>query len=122
MAPELVTGAAYTSKVDIWSLGILCLELADGEPPYLRETPTKVLFLISTREAPRLKNVAKWSDNFRSFTAHCLTKNSEQRPSAADLLQHPFITSVTDRDREDFKTFVEQWQMRYGKTTMMGTK
>jgi p21-activated kinase 1 len=35
MAPEIVVGKKYTTNIDIWSAGILALELTDGQPPYL---------------------------------------------------------------------------------------
>jgi len=35
MAPELILSADYTNKVDIWSLGIVMVELAEGDPPYM---------------------------------------------------------------------------------------
>ena len=42
----------YDEKADVWSLGVIVVELCQGEPPYLRENPVKALYLISTQKYP----------------------------------------------------------------------
>jgi len=91
MAPELIRGYEYDVKVDIWSLGILVFEMAEGEPPYMEFPPLRALFLISTKGAPPLKDTKKWSAEFLNFLDQCLEKDVNKRASANELLQHSFL-------------------------------
>jgi len=91
MAPELIRGQNYDFKVDIWSLGIMCMEMAEGEPPYMEFPPLRALFLITTKGIPDLKDPAKWSNDMRDFLSKCLDKESDTRPDADTLLKHPFL-------------------------------
>jgi serine/threonine protein kinase len=112
MAPELVTGNRYDVKVDLWSLGIVALEIADGEPPLLRENPMKALYVIATSGPPKLRNQEKWSQEFRSFVEGCLVKDPCSRLSSEELLQHPFIVNCPENGKELFKEFLVQWKDR----------
>ncbi|KAI1229523.1 hypothetical protein IHE44_0001747 [Lamprotornis superbus] len=93
MAPEVVRGEAYGPKVDIWSLGIMGLEMVEGEAPYQREARLRVLELIERNGPPKLQNPRHHSALLRDFLRCCLQADEDRRWSAQELLQHPFVTS-----------------------------
>jgi uncharacterized protein YcgI (DUF1989 family) len=91
MAPEVIRGSEYDQKVDIWSLGIMLMEMAEGEPPYMEFPPLRALFLITTKGIPPLKKQDKWSPDLQDFLSRCLEKESSDRPTAEELLAHPWM-------------------------------
>ena len=91
MAPEIIVNNEYTNKVDIWSLGITCIELAEGLPPYHNKYPWMAMQLIKNNPIRNLSNIELWSQEFNDFVRLCLTYDSKIRPSATQLLSHPFV-------------------------------
>ncbi|KAL9847387.1 serine/threonine-protein kinase PAK 1-like [Geothlypis trichas] len=94
MAPEVVTGHPYGPKVDIWSLGIVGIEMIEQEPPYWSESSDTAQRLIATVGTPKLRQPKLLSALLRDFLSCCLQTDEEQRWSAKELLQHPFVTSA----------------------------
>lgn len=98
MAPEVMemNPHGYDAKADIWSLGITALELALGSAPYAKYPPMKIIYMTLTNPPPSLPKDCerKFSKAFRSFIETCLQKDPSKRPSAEQLLKHPFLKSA----------------------------
>uniref|UniRef100_A0AAX7VRL4 non-specific serine/threonine protein kinase n=1 Tax=Astatotilapia calliptera TaxID=8154 RepID=A0AAX7VRL4_ASTCA len=96
MAPEVVMcetskDRPYDYKADIWSLGVTLIEMAQVEPPNHEMNPMRVLLKIAKADPPTLMQPSRWSPEFSDFLKRCLDKNIDNRWSAMQLLQVPFV-------------------------------
>ena len=78
-------------------MGITCYELALGAAPHSDLHPMRVLFVIPKQDPPRLPEDGRFSADFRDFVAKCLQKDAKARPSAEELLDHPFVQLFDDK-------------------------
>ncbi|KAL0984499.1 hypothetical protein UPYG_G00142300 [Umbra pygmaea] len=93
MAPEVILAmdeGQYDGKVDVWSLGITAIELAERKPPLFNMNAMSALYHIAQNESPVLQS-NHWSDYFHNFVDSCLQKIHQDRPTSDVLLKHHFL-------------------------------
>ena len=98
MAPEILKKEEYTQNIDIWALGITCIELAEYEPPYSKYSPDEVLKKIIKNPPKGLNNPDNWSYEFNDFVKKCLEIDKNKRPFSDELLKHEFITNLDKKN------------------------
>ena len=91
MAPELISEVGYDVPVDVWSLGIVILEMTNGKVPHDNINPMRAIFKIVSSPAPGLMKPEQWSDDLKDFLSLCLVKEPESRGTVKDLLEHPWL-------------------------------
>ncbi|CDS05347.1 hypothetical protein LRAMOSA07876 [Lichtheimia ramosa] len=106
MAPEVIKGQAYDAKADIWSLGVLMLEMMQGDPPYVEYPPLRAVFLIASTGLPPLVKPDHWSSELIDFVQLCTMTEPEDRPDAAGLLKHALFSNVANTD--EMVTLIEE--------------
>jgi serine/threonine protein kinase len=86
-SPERLTGEPYDFSSDIWSLGLVLIELATGEYPYKKTKKfIEMLQTITTSPEPNLPDNDLYSDEFKDFIKKCLNKDPKKRSTAAQLM------------------------------------
>ncbi|KAI4389137.1 hypothetical protein MLD38_001394 [Melastoma candidum] len=91
MAPEVVRAKSngYGLPADIWSLGCTVLEMLTRQLPYYPLELAQAVFRIGRGEPPPVSDTL--SSDAKDFIMRCIRVNPEERPTAAELLEHPFV-------------------------------
>ena len=103
----MISRIPYGTEVDIWSLGIMMVEMVEGEPPYFDEPPLTAMRMIRDIAGPELPYKAK-SAQLGSFLELLLNRDSAERPTALELLQHRFLQR--SRDPEVLKPLIQKYK------------
>jgi serine/threonine protein kinase len=101
MSPETLKGEKINYLCDIWSFGLVMLELARGQFPYpVTRAPgiIEMLDMIQKDPIPMIPNNGRYTDDFRDFIGRCLEKSAKKRASAIELLSHPWILKNLYKD------------------------
>ena len=88
--------AQYDFKCDIWSLGCTVFEYATLKPPHPKLGPLAIYFKVMREGSPKLpeRYALQYSRNMQDFLSKCLALDPDKRPTAPELLQHPWIRSA----------------------------
>ncbi|NXK29076.1 M3K19 kinase, partial [Arenaria interpres] len=91
MAPEVINESGYGRKSDIWSVGCTVFEMATGKPPLASMDRIAAMFYIGAHRGLMPSLPDRFSGTAVDFVRACLTRDQHERPSALQLLDHPFV-------------------------------
>lgn len=93
MAPEIINARAYGIEIDIWSLGIMVIELVDKDPPMMHKAPAPAMYEIAKfKQRPMCAREDEISSSLQDFLNKALTVEPRSRATSEQLLQHPFLS------------------------------
>ncbi|KAA8537703.1 hypothetical protein F0562_027307 [Nyssa sinensis] len=102
MAPEVLlavmrkdTNPELAFAVDIWSVGCTVIEMLNGKPPWSEFTGVQAMFNVMNKSPPIPETL---SPEGKDFLRKCFQRNPADRPSAATLLDHPFLRNSHDQN------------------------
>lgn len=106
-APELsrMSSDAYTAASEIWAIGIAAMELVEGRASVQRMHQASVARRRAPGAAsasagqtlPTLRDPSRWSSALVEFIRSACAPDAERRPSAAALLNSPFVALADGR-------------------------
>ena len=120
MAPELYD-ENYNEKVDIYAFGMLLLEIVTREVPYHECANPAQIYKKVTQGIPPSSLRRVQSNDARNFILLCLGigEDANARPSAKDLLKHPFLEKNSDDELTvEVEPAVEDMVIEEGRSSM----
>jgi len=103
-APEVINGLDYGKRCDVWSIGCFAIELVSGKPPFDDLNEIACLFKMAEGHPPPLPTGI--SAECTDFLVKCLQSNWLERPTATELLQHPFLAISLKREAKIKKELI----------------
>jgi len=95
MSPEVITSGKHTTASDIWGFGVLVFKLVTGQLPFkVRDVPSLLLHLAGRTATVHWPEGVTIPDHFQDLVRKTLIYQAEMRPTARDLLRHPFFVKT----------------------------
>ncbi|KAJ0237724.1 Mitogen-activated protein kinase kinase kinase 2 [Hirschfeldia incana] len=92
MAPEVILQTGHSFSADIWSVGCTVIEMVTGKAPWSQQYKevAAIFFIGTTKSHPPIPDTL--SADAKDFLLKCLQEEPKMRPTASELLKHPFLT------------------------------
>jgi len=104
LAPEALITKRYDEKVDIWALGCVVIEMGSGRDPWFekhfKDSYQALSYIAESGEIPAIPPTL--SALGQEFVRRCLVRDPDQRPTAAQLLKHPWVATEDELRRPTF--------------------
>ncbi|KAI5952853.1 CMK2 [Candida jiufengensis] len=101
-APEVILGTGHGKPCDIWSLGVVTYTLLCGYSPFRSENVSDFISEVKNNNAV-IFHADYWRDvskDARRFIIKTLQYNPENRPTATQLLNDPWLVSIAQKHKE----------------------
>jgi len=105
MAPEVINSQkkGYNSKIDIWSLGCVVFEMWTGQRPWSGQEVVAVLLqLYQSKLGPPVPADIPLSALADDFRKQCFRMDPDERPTASELREHPYLELPDGWEFRDF--------------------
>ncbi|TVT98920.1 hypothetical protein EJB05_55733, partial [Eragrostis curvula] len=103
MAPEVARGEEQGAAADVWALACTVIEMATGAAPWSGVVDDVFAAVHRIGFTDAVPEVPAWmSEEAKSFLLVCLARNPRDRPTAEQLLQHPFLASASELAKQDW--------------------
>eukprot|EP01089_Gocevia_fonbrunei_P002654 TRINITY_DN12570_c0_g1_i2.p1 TRINITY_DN12570_c0_g1~~TRINITY_DN12570_c0_g1_i2.p1 ORF type:complete len:571 (+),score=72.45 TRINITY_DN12570_c0_g1_i2:74-1786(+) len=100
LAPEVIELGPPSPACDIWSVACTVTELLTGKPPYFDLQAMSAMYKIVQEDMPIPEKI---SSDLADFYTQCFSKKPEKRPTARQLLRHPWIRHAKSTPRSEEK-------------------
>ena len=93
LAPEVIEKRPYGTSVDIWSLGVVLVEMIEGNPPNLGLKP-RAIFQSIVSNGITFDNPENVNSAYVDFLDKCVRRDPNERKTAEELLNHRIFENV----------------------------